>query len=113
VVKLAGVVDLLGAIGLILPAMLRIGAKLIPIAGIGIILLMLCAMAFHIERNEVSVIGVNLFVIVVAAFVVWGRVKVPIGSNINYNKSRLTAFVETVMLFFSLLLAIAIKPTAH
>jgi len=74
-VKLTGIVDLLGALGLILPALLRTRPKLTPIAAIAIVLLMLCASIFHIARGEASLIGVNIVFAVIAAFVAWGRLR--------------------------------------
>jgi len=74
-VRLLGVVDLLGALGLILPAALKIRPMLTPWAAIGIIVLMICATIFHISRGEASVIGVNIVVIIVAIFIAWGRFK--------------------------------------
>lgn len=75
VVKLTGMVDLLAALGLILPLLFRIQPKLTPIAAVGIIVLMLCAGIFHIMRGEASLIGVNIFFAVLAAFIAWGRFK--------------------------------------
>ncbi|GAB3557682.1 DoxX family protein [Spirosoma fluminis] len=81
-VKFTGLVDLLGAIGLILPSLVRIKPKLTPIAAIGIIVLMLCASIFHIGRGEASGIGVNIVFAIIAAFVAWGRLrKVPIAAK--------------------------------
>ena len=81
-VKLTGIIDLSGAIGLILPSLLRIQPKLTPITAIGVIALMICASIFHIIRGEASVIGVNIVLAVIAAFVAWGRFKkVPITSE--------------------------------
>lgn len=78
-VKFTGIIDLLGAIGLILPSLLRNNPKLTPIAAIGIMVLMVCASIFHIARGEASVIGVNIVFAGIAAFIVWGRfTKVPI-----------------------------------
>jgi hypothetical protein len=74
-VKLTGVLDLLGAIGLILPSLFRIKPKLTPIAAIAILGLMICASVFHIVRGETSEIGVNIFFAILAAFVAWGRLK--------------------------------------
>ncbi|GLU53965.1 hypothetical protein Dfri01_34260 [Dyadobacter frigoris] len=73
VVRILGVIDLLGALGLIFPLLLHIKPKLTPWAAIGIILMMICAIVFHVSRGEESVIGVNLFCIVLAGFVAWGR----------------------------------------
>lgn len=74
-VKLTGVIDLLGAVGLILPALLRIQPKLTPLAAIGVVVLMVCAGIFHIMRGEASLIGVNIVFAVMAAFIAWGRLK--------------------------------------
>jgi hypothetical protein len=77
--KFTGIVDLLGALGLILPAFLRIKPKLTPITAIAIIVLMICASIFHISRGEASEIGVNIAFAIIAAFIAWGRlVRVPI-----------------------------------
>jgi len=72
-VRLTGIIDLLAAVGLILPSLLRIQPGLTPMAAIGIIALMLCASIFHIIRGEASAIGINIFFAVLAAFVAWGR----------------------------------------
>ncbi len=79
VVKFTGIIDLLGALGLILPSLLAIKPKLTPIAALSIIALMISASIFHITRGEVSVVGVNIMFASVAVFVAWGRIKqVPI-----------------------------------
>ncbi|QKZ14131.1 DoxX family protein [Spirosoma sp. KUDC1026] len=78
-VRFTGVIDLLGALGLILPAALRIQPRLTPVAAVGIILLMICATVFHLLRGEGANIGFNIGVIVIAAFIAWGRfTKAPI-----------------------------------
>ena len=82
IVRLLGIIDLLGAIGLILPALLRIKPQLTPWAAVGIMVLMFCAIIFHVSRGEASVIGVNVFAILVALFIAWGRVKkVPVNAK--------------------------------
>ncbi|UZR96902.1 DoxX family protein [Chondrinema litorale] len=74
-VKFTGLIDLLGALGLILPNFINAKPLLTPLAAIGIILLMICAAIFHILRGEVSDIGVNIIFAFLAAFVAWGRMK--------------------------------------
>ncbi len=74
-VRLLGVVDLLGGLGLILPSLLRIKPRLTAFTAIAIIVLMICAGIFHIARGEGAVIGVNIFFAVIAAFIAWGRMK--------------------------------------
>jgi hypothetical protein len=73
--KFTGVVELLGALGIILPAALRIQPKLTILAAYGIIALMIAASIFHISRGEASLIGMNIFFLLLAVFVVWGRSK--------------------------------------
>jgi len=72
-VKFTGIVDLSGALGLILPQLIRFKPKLTPITAICIIVLMICASIFHIRRGEASVIGVNIGFAIIAAFIAWGR----------------------------------------
>lgn len=70
-VKFTGLVDLAGALGLVLPSLLRTQSKLTYIAAMGIILLMIIAGVFHIVRGEASQTGVNIFIAIVAAFIVY------------------------------------------
>lgn len=70
-----GIIDLLGGIGIILPAALKIQPKLSVFAAYGTILLMIAAIIFHISRGEASLIGMNIFFLILAVFVVWGRTK--------------------------------------
>lgn len=73
IVRLLGVIDLLGAVGLILPQLLHVKPRLTPWAAVGVIALMISAIIFHVSRDEASVIGVNIFYAVVAAFIAWKR----------------------------------------
>ncbi|WP_229310707.1 DoxX family protein [Larkinella arboricola] len=81
-VKGTGIVDLLGAVGLILPALFRLKPLVTPLAASCLVVLMVCAGIFHLVRGEASQIGTNVFFAVMAAFVAWGRVrKAPISSR--------------------------------
>jgi len=73
--RVAGIVDLLGGLGLVLPMVLRIKPILTLYAAYGTIALMVAASIFHISRDEASLIGFNIFVALVAGFVVWVRSK--------------------------------------
>ena len=74
-----GIIDLLGGIGIIVPAALKIQPKLSVYAAYGTIALMIAASIFHVSRGESSLIGMNIFFLMLAVFVVWGRTKkVPI-----------------------------------
>ena len=73
--KFTGIIDLLGGLGIILPAALRIQPKLTVFAAYGIIALMVLGSVFHISRGEAPLIGMNIFIILVAIFIAWGRTK--------------------------------------
>jgi uncharacterized membrane protein len=81
-VKLTGIIDLLGALGLLIPSLFRFKPVLTPIAAIGVILLMIAASVFHICRGEGYQIGFNSVVAVISAFIAYGRLKLaPIQSK--------------------------------
>ena len=78
-VRLIGSLEILGAIGLILPAVTGILPWLTPLAATGLALTMVGAMITHGRRGEYSQIGVNVVLLVLTLFVVYGRfVIVPI-----------------------------------
>lgn len=56
--------DLLGAIGIILPSLLNIKPYFSRWAAYGILGLMLSAIVFHLVRGETEVLGFNIFMIV-------------------------------------------------
>ncbi|MFK7756654.1 MAG: DoxX family protein [Flavobacteriales bacterium] len=70
-----GIVDLLGGLGLLLPAALRIKPKLTVYAAYGTMLLMVAGSIFHISRGENEMIGMNIIILAIAAFIAWGRSK--------------------------------------
>lgn len=79
-VRFIGIVEVLGAIGLILPAALRILPVLTPIAAIGIAIVMVLATYYHVTNSEPTTATIVLFVL--AVFVAWGRfLKAPIQSK--------------------------------
>jgi uncharacterized membrane protein YphA (DoxX/SURF4 family) len=72
-IRLIGLVELLGAAGLILPAVTHIAPVLVPLAAIGLALVMVGAAVVHARRNEPVNIGVNAVLLALAVFVAWGR----------------------------------------
>lgn len=72
-VTLAGLIDLLGGVGIVLPMSLKIKPKLTIYAAYGIMLLMIIAIVFHVSRGEAKDIGFNVFVLLLAGFVSWKR----------------------------------------
>ena len=79
IVRLIGLLEVLGAVGVILPALTGILPWLAPVAAGGLILVMVGAMLTHIRRHEYSSIGVNVILLLLAVVVVYGRfVAVPL-----------------------------------
>jgi len=74
-VRFIGLSELAGALGLILPAVTRIRPGLTPLAALGLLAIMILAMAFHVSRGEASALPVNIVLGGLAAFVAWGRLK--------------------------------------
>src|SRR5689334_13066588 len=72
-VRVIGALEVLGAIGLILPAVTGIMPWLTPVAAIGLVLTMIGAMLLHARRGEVSHIAPNVVLLLLAAFIVVGR----------------------------------------
>jgi uncharacterized membrane protein YphA (DoxX/SURF4 family) len=68
-VKAIGAAEVLGALGLILPAWTGIAPVLTPIAASGLALIMASAALVHFRRKEYQMIGVNAVLLVFAAFV--------------------------------------------
>jgi hypothetical protein len=71
--KALGIVELLGAVGLILPAALDIAPVVVPLAATGTVLLFVGAVIMRLRRGEKATIVVDLVYLAMAAFVVWGR----------------------------------------
>jgi len=70
-IKLIGALEVLAAIGLILPAALGIAPVFVPLAATGLVLVMIGAIITHVRRKEPVIPPVVLLVL--AAVVVWGR----------------------------------------
>lgn len=73
VVRLIGVVEILGAVGLILPSLTGIMSWLTPLAAAGLAMTMVGASLTHYRRNELSRIGLTAVLLVLALFVAVGR----------------------------------------
>lgn len=75
VVRFIGASEILGALGLLLPSLLRIKPVLTPVAATGLVTVMVLAALFHASRGEFSSIGFNVVLASLAAVVAWGRFK--------------------------------------
>jgi uncharacterized membrane protein len=72
-VKAIGVLEVLAAVGLILPAALDIAPVLVPLAATGAVLLFVGAVIMRLRRGEKVTIIFDLVYLAMAAFVAWGR----------------------------------------
>lgn len=68
-----GVMEVLGAVGILAPAATRILPVLTPVAAAGMVLLQISAIILHATRGEVVSLPLNLVLLALALFVVWGR----------------------------------------
>jgi DoxX-like family len=68
-----GVLELLAAAGLVLPAALDIAPVLVPVTAVCWDLLMVGAMVTHGRRGESTFVMLNLIYLALAAFIAWGR----------------------------------------
>ena len=67
-------VEVLGAVGLILPAVTGIAPVLVPVAATGLVIVSVLAAVMHLRRGDGVASIVPLIVLgLLAAFVAWGR----------------------------------------
>ena len=59
----------------VLPALTRIQPWLTPLAALGFVAIQVLAIGFHITRGEVHGLPMNVVLLALAAFVVWGRTR--------------------------------------
>jgi hypothetical protein len=72
-VRAIGFIDLAGGVGVLLPALTRIKPGLTVLAALGCTALQVCALVFHLSRGEAAVTPLNLVLLALSAFVLWGR----------------------------------------
>ncbi|MGH2350481.1 MAG: DoxX family protein [Chloroflexota bacterium] len=68
-----GLAEVLGALGLIIPAATRISPWLTPLAAAALALVMLLATLFHLARGELTMAPIPLVFGLLALFVAYGR----------------------------------------
>jgi len=71
--KAIGAFEILGAVGLILPAVLDIAPVLVPFAALGLVVVMAGAVIVRIRRHEFKYAPLDMIYLALAAFVVIGR----------------------------------------
>lgn len=72
-IRMIGLAEILGAIGIILPAALGILPWLTTAAAAGLTLLQLAAIVFHISRHEFSVLWLNAIIVSITVLVLAAR----------------------------------------
>jgi hypothetical protein len=72
-IKGIGGLEVLGAIGLILPAVTDIATVLVPLAATGLAITMVGAAVVHFRRGEMPNVAVNVMLLVLSVLVAWGR----------------------------------------
>ncbi|BBE73566.1 DoxX family protein [Oharaeibacter diazotrophicus] len=73
--RFIGAMEVLGVIGLILPAATRIMPHLTVWAAAGLLAIQVLAVPFHALRGEFAPLPFNLIYVALAVFVLWGRTR--------------------------------------
>ena len=71
--RFIGVAELLGALGLVLPGLLRIQPRLTPLAAAGLVIIMIGATVLTMMGGEVAMALIPLVVGILCSFVFYGR----------------------------------------
>jgi putative oxidoreductase len=77
-VRFIGLAEVLGAIGLILPAATGIAPWLTIAAAIGLGIVMVLAVAFHVRRTELDHLAPAVVLLLLALFIAFGRWKLAV-----------------------------------
>jgi DoxX-like family len=72
-VRTLGVLELLAAVGLVLPAVLDTAPVMVPVTAVCWVLLMVGAMIVHGRLGQVTFVVLNSVYLALAAFIAWGR----------------------------------------
>ncbi|MER5896498.1 DoxX family protein [Streptomyces sp. NPDC001876] len=70
-VRIIGVVEILGAAGLVLPPLTGIAPVLAVVAALGFLVLQVLATGLHLSRGEVRETGLNVALVVLAGVAAW------------------------------------------
>ncbi|GAA3643134.1 DoxX family protein [Nonomuraea antimicrobica] len=72
-VRFIGVMEVLGAIGVVVPAVTGIVPVLTPIAATGLAVIAVLGAGTHVRRKEPQGVAITAVLLVLTAFVAWGR----------------------------------------
>jgi hypothetical protein len=70
-VRTIGVLEVLGAVGLVLPPLTGVAPGLALAAAIGLVLIQVGGISLHLSRGEVKVIGLNVVLLALAGVTMW------------------------------------------
>jgi uncharacterized membrane protein len=70
-VRVIGLLEILGAVGLILPPLAGVLTWLTVAAAVGLVVVQIGGITLHLRRGEVRVLGLNVVLLVLAAIEVW------------------------------------------
>jgi len=73
VTRFIGVIEILGAAGLILPMALNVMPKLTPLSAVGFSIIMILAARLHYHRHETKNVVFNILLFFLCALVAWYR----------------------------------------
>jgi uncharacterized membrane protein YphA (DoxX/SURF4 family) len=71
--KPLGAVEVLAAVGLVVPPLVDVWPELAAVAAAGLVIVMLGAIATHARRSEYADVAINLALAILAVVVAWGR----------------------------------------
>jgi uncharacterized membrane protein YphA (DoxX/SURF4 family) len=72
-VRFLALVDLAGGLGILLPSLIPFRPRLTVLASLCCIVLQILAIGFHASRGEFAVLPLNLVLLPLCVFVLWGR----------------------------------------
>jgi len=68
-IKFVGIAEILGVIGLVLPALINFWTFLVPVSAVCLGLIMIPAALIHYRRNEMKNVVLNLAILIVCFFI--------------------------------------------
>ncbi len=71
VVKLVGLVEILGAAGLILPPLMNTAVLLAPLAAVGLVLVQAVAIGVHMQMKDAKSLPINIALLLLAFAAAW------------------------------------------
>ncbi|RII13456.1 hypothetical protein DSC45_24190 [Streptomyces sp. YIM 130001] len=72
-IRVLGVLEILAAVGLVLPAVLDVAPVMVPVTAVCWVLLMLGAIVTHGKLGQSKLVALTSVYLLIAVFVAWGR----------------------------------------